>query len=962
MANDKIIIHGARAHNLKNIDVTIPRDKLVVITGLSGSGKSSLAFDTLYAEGQRRYVESLSAYARQFLGQMQKPDVDSIDGLSPAISIDQKTTSKNPRSTVGTVTEINDYLRLLWARVGHPICPNDGTPIQSQSVDQMVARTLALPEGSWIQIMSPIVRQKKGTQKKEFARVKREGYVRLRVDGETYDVSEAPELDKNKKHDVDIVVDRIVVRDNVRSRLFDSLEAALRLSDGYANVDVIGGEPLVFSEHYACPICGFTVGELEPRLFSFNAPFGACPDCDGLGMKLSVDPDLVVPDDTKTLREGAIAPWNPISSQYYPELLAQAAAAFHIDLDTPFKDLPKKDRDLVMNGSGGKEFHFHYENDFGGVRDVDVAFEGVLTNIARRYRDTNSDFTRDQMRLYMTELTCPTCHGKRLNRQALSVKVSGEDIAEVSDLSIKDALPFFKQVELSEQEAVIAKPILKEVRDRLTFLRNVGLDYLTLSRAAGTLSGGEAQRIRLATQIGSNLSGVLYILDEPSIGLHQRDNDRLISSLKKMRDLGNTLIVVEHDEDTMRAADYLIDIGPGAGEKGGEVMAAGTPAQVAKNPKSLTGQYLAGKKFVPVPLERRSGNGKKIRITGAAENNLKDIDVDFPLGKFIVVTGVSGSGKSTLVNQILKRALAQKLNHNSHKAGKYKNITGYKNIDKLVDIDQSPIGRPPRSNPATYTSVFDDIRDLFAKTNEAKIRGYSKGRFSFNVKGGRCETCKGDGIIRIEMNFLPDIYVPCEVCHGTRYNSETLEVTYHGKNIAQVLDMTVAEALDFFKAIPKITRKLQTIVDVGLGYVKMGQPATTLSGGEAQRMKLASELYKKSTGSNFYILDEPTTGLHTDDIKRLLTVLQRLVDEGNTVLIIEHNLDVVKSADWLIDLGPEGGDGGGTVIATGTPEHVATVAASYTGQYLGPILDRDKARTENAVAAKKKKTPVKAKK
>ncbi|MBO3091385.1 excinuclease ABC subunit UvrA [Schleiferilactobacillus harbinensis] len=962
MANDKIIIHGARAHNLKNIDVTIPRDKLVVITGLSGSGKSSLAFDTLYAEGQRRYVESLSAYARQFLGQMQKPDVDSIDGLSPAISIDQKTTSKNPRSTVGTVTEINDYLRLLWARVGHPICPNDGTPIQSQSVDQMVARTLALPEGSRIQIMSPIVRQKKGTQKKEFARVKREGYVRLRVDGETYDVSEAPELDKNKKHDVDIVVDRIVVRDNVRSRLFDSLEAALRLSDGYANVDVIGGEPLVFSEHYACPICGFTVGELEPRLFSFNAPFGACPDCDGLGMKLSVDPDLVVPDDTKTLREGAIAPWNPISSQYYPELLAQAAAAFHIDLDTPFKDLPKKDKDLVMNGSGGKEFHFHYENDFGGVRDVDVAFEGVLTNIARRYRDTNSDFTRDQMRLYMTELTCPTCHGKRLNRQALSVKVSGEDIAEVSDLSIKDALPFFKQVELSEQEAVIAKPILKEVRDRLTFLRNVGLDYLTLSRAAGTLSGGEAQRIRLATQIGSNLSGVLYILDEPSIGLHQRDNDRLISSLKKMRDLGNTLIVVEHDEDTMRAADYLIDIGPGAGEKGGEVMAAGTPAQVAKNPKSLTGQYLAGKKFVPVPLERRSGNGKKIRITGAAENNLKDIDVDFPLGKFIVVTGVSGSGKSTLVNQILKRALAQKLNHNSHKAGKYKNITGYKNIDKLVDIDQSPIGRTPRSNPATYTSVFDDIRDLFAKTNEAKIRGYSKGRFSFNVKGGRCETCKGDGIIRIEMNFLPDIYVPCEVCHGTRYNSETLEVTYHGKNIAQVLDMTVAEALDFFKAIPKITRKLQTIVDVGLGYVKMGQPATTLSGGEAQRMKLASELYKKSTGSNFYILDEPTTGLHTDDIKRLLTVLQRLVDEGNTVLIIEHNLDVVKSADWLIDLGPEGGDGGGTVIATGTPEHVATVAASYTGQYLGPILDRDKARTENAVAAKKKKTPVKAKK
>ncbi|ERL66216.1 excinuclease ABC subunit UvrA [Schleiferilactobacillus shenzhenensis] len=967
MANDKIIIHGARAHNLKNIDVTIPRDKLVVVTGLSGSGKSSLAFDTLYAEGQRRYVESLSAYARQFLGQMQKPDVDSIDGLSPAISIDQKTTSKNPRSTVGTVTEINDYLRLLWARVGHPICPNDGTPIQSQSVDQMVTRTMALPEGSKIQIMSPIVRQKKGTQKKEFARVKREGYVRLRVDGETYDVSEAPELDRNKKHDVDIVVDRIVVRDSVRSRLFDSMEAALRLSDGYANIDVIGGEPLVFSEHYACPICGFTVGELEPRLFSFNAPFGACPDCDGLGVKLSVDPDLVIPDDTKTLAEGALAPWNPISSQYYPELLAQAAAAFHIDMNTPFKKLPKKDQELVLNGSDGREFHFHYQNDFGGVRDVDTAFEGVLPNIARRYRDTNSDFTRDQMRQYMTELTCPTCHGKRLNRQALSVKVSGEDIATVSDLSIKDAIPFFSDVKLSEQEAVIAKPILKEVRDRLTFLRNVGLDYLTLSRSAGTLSGGEAQRIRLATQIGSNLSGVLYILDEPSIGLHQRDNDRLIESLKKMRDLGNTLIVVEHDEDTMRAADYLIDIGPGAGEKGGRVMAAGTPAEVAKNPKSLTGQYLAGKKFVPVPLKRRPGNGKEIRITGAAENNLKHIDVDFPLGKFIVVTGVSGSGKSTLVNQILKRALAQKLNHNSHKAGKYKSITGYKNIDKLVDIDQSPIGRTPRSNPATYTSVFDDIRDLFAKTNEAKIRGYSKGRFSFNVKGGRCETCHGDGIIRIEMNFLPDIYVPCEVCHGTRYNSETLEVTYHGKNIAEVLDMTVAEALDFFKAIPKITRKLQTIVDVGLGYVKMGQPATTLSGGEAQRMKLASELYKKSTGNNFYILDEPTTGLHTDDIKRLLVVLERLVDEGNTVLIIEHNLDVVKSADWLIDLGPDGGDGGGTVIATGTPEHVATVKKSYTGQYLGPVLVRDTERTKKALAAKKKpaakaKRTVKAKK
>ncbi|AUI71571.1 excinuclease ABC subunit UvrA [Companilactobacillus alimentarius] len=948
MLNDKIVIHGARAHNLKDIDVTIPRDKLVVMTGLSGSGKSSLAFDTLYAEGQRRYVESLSSYARQFLGQMDKPDVDSIDGLSPAISIDQKTTSKNPRSTVGTVTEINDYLRLLWARVGTPICPNDGTKITSQSAQQMVDAILKLDEGTKLQVLSPVVRSKRGQHKKALNQIKKQGYVRIRVDGEIRDVSEDIELDKNKKHSIDVVVDRIVINDHIKSRLFDSVEAALRLSDGYMNVDVIGSDMMVFSEKNACPICGFTVGELEPRLFSFNAPFGACENCDGLGIKLEVDLDLVIPDQSKTLAEGAIEPWNPISSQYYPEMLAQACKEFGIDMNVPFEKLPKKDQKTILNGSDGKTFHFHYENDFGGVRDVDVPFEGVIPNIDRRYHETNSDFTREVMRKYMTELKCPVCHGKRLNRKALAVKIAGQDIAEVSDMSIKNELPFFKAVTFGEQNTVIAKPILKEVKDRLAFLINVGLEYLTLSRSAGTLSGGEAQRIRLATQIGSNLSGVMYILDEPSIGLHQRDNDRLIRSLKKMRDLGNTLIVVEHDEDTMRAADYLIDVGPGAGENGGRIVAAGTPKEVEDNPKSLTGQYLAGKKFVPVPLKRRKGNGKAVKVFGAAENNLKKLDVKFPLGKFIVVTGVSGSGKSTLVNMILKRALAQKMNHNSEKPGKYKKITGYENLEKMIAIDQSPIGRTPRSNPATYTGVFDDIRDLFAQTNEAKLRGYKKGRFSFNIKGGRCENCHGDGIIKIEMNFLPDVYVPCEVCHGTRYNSETLEVTYKGKNIAQVLDMKVSEALGFFSNIPKIKRKLQTIQDVGLGYVSLGQSATQLSGGEAQRMKLASELYKKSNGKNFYILDEPTTGLHTDDIKRLLGVLQRLVDEGNTVLVIEHNLDVVKSADWLIDLGPEGGEGGGNIVGIGTPEQIAEIKESYTGQYLKPILERDTKRTKDA--------------
>lgn len=934
------MIHGARAHNLKNIDVTIPRDKLVVVTGLSGSGKSSLAFDTLYAEGQRRYVESLSAYARQFLGQMDKPDVDSIDGLSPAISIDQKTTSKNPRSTVGTVTEINDYLRLLYARVGHPICPNDHVEITSQSVEQMVDEVLALPERSRIQVLSPIVHEKKGQHKKVFEKIQREGYVRVRVDGEVFDLSEVPALEKNKKHSIEIVIDRLVVKEGIRSRLFDSFEAALRLSEGYAVVDIIGEKELLFSEHYSCPYCGFTVGELEPRLFSFNAPFGACPDCDGLGMKLEVDLDLVIPDPTKTLNEGVLVPWNPISSQYYPQMLEQACRSFSIDMDTPFQALPKEEQDLILYGSGERPFHFHYQNDFGGVRDVDVPFEGVVTNISRRYHETASDYTREQMKLYMTELTCKTCHGYRLNEQALCVKVGGIHVGQLSEKPINETLQFIEQVALSEQEQTIAKPIVKEVRDRLSFLRNVGLDYLTLSRSSGTLSGGEAQRIRLATQIGSNLSGVLYILDEPSIGLHQRDNDRLLQSLRDMRDLGNTLVVVEHDEDTMRAADYLIDIGPGAGAMGGEVVAAGTPEQVEQNPNSLTGQYLSGKRKISVPSERRKGNGKKIKVFGATENNLKNIDVAFPLGELVVVTGVSGSGKSTLVNQILKKALAQKINRNSAKPGKYKRITGFEEIEKIIDIDQSPIGRTPRSNPATYTSVFDDVRDLFAQTNEAKVRGYKKGRFSFNVKGGRCEACRGDGIIKIEMHFLPDVYVPCEVCHGKRYNSETLEVHYKGKNIADILEMTVSDAVDFFQPIPKIHRKLQTIVDVGLGYVTLGQPATTLSGGEAQRMKLASELHKISTGKSFYILDEPTTGLHSEDIARLITVLQRLVDAGNTVLIIEHNLDVIKTADYLIDLGPEGGAGGGTIVGLGTPEQLAKNEQSYTGLYLKNVLNQ----------------------
>lgn len=934
---NKLVIHGARAHNLKNIDVEIPRDKLVVVTGLSGSGKSSLAFDTIYAEGQRRYVESLSAYARQFLGNMEKPDVDSIEGLSPAISIDQKTTSKNPRSTVGTVTEINDYLRLLYARVGVPYCINGHGAITASSVEQIVDKVLLLPERSRMQILALVIRRKKGQHKGIFDRIQKDGYVRVRVDGDIFDISEVPELSKNKMHNIEVVVDRLVNKDGIRSRLFDSVEAALRLADGYVIVDTMDGNELLFSEHYSCPICGFTVPELEPRLFSFNAPFGSCSTCDGLGNKLEVDLDLIVPDKSKTLRQGALAPWNPISSNYYPAMLEQAMTAFGVSLDVPFEELTKEDQDLVLYGSDDKEFHFHYVNDFGGERNIDITFEGVVANVDRRYRETSSDYVRNVMRTYMNELPCTTCHGLRLNDQALCVRVGGEDgmnIGQVSNLSIADHLELLKDLVLSNNEKTIATPVIKEIKDRLTFLNNVGLNYLTLSRASGTLSGGESQRIRLATQIGSNLSGVLYILDEPSIGLHQRDNDRLIESLKKMRDLGNTLIVVEHDEDTMMQADWLIDVGPGAGEFGGEIIASGTPKQVARNKKSITGQYLSGKKTIPTPLERRTGNGRFLEIKGASENNLQNLNVKFPLSKFIAVTGVSGSGKSTLVNSILKKAVAQKLNRNSAKPGKHKKIEGIEHLDRLIDIDQSPIGRTPRSNPATYTGVFDDIRDLFSKTNEAKIRGYKKGRFSFNVKGGRCEACSGDGLIKIEMHFLPDVYVQCEVCHGTRYNSETLEVHYKEKNISQILDMTINDAVDFFAAIPKISRKLQTIKDVGLGYVTLGQPATTLSGGEAQRMKLASELHKRSSGKSLYILDEPTTGLHTDDISRLLKVLERFVDDGNTVLVIEHNLDVIKTADYIIDLGPEGGVGGGTIVATGTPEEIAQNPASFTGQYL----------------------------
>ncbi len=946
MEEPSIVVKGARAHNLKNVDIELPKNQLIVMTGLSGSGKSSLAFDTIYAEGQRRYVESLSAYARQFLGQMDKPDVDTIEGLSPAISIDQKTTSKNPRSTVATVTEIYDYIRLLYARIGKPFCPNHGIEIESQTVQQMVDRIMELEERTKIQLLAPVVNHRKGTHEKLLTDISKQGYVRVRVDGEIMDVTQVPELDKNKNHTIEIVVDRLVVKPGIETRLADSIETVLELADGRLVVDIIDGDKLEFSEKHACPICGFSIGELEPRMFSFNSPFGACPTCDGLGQKLTVDLDLVVPDKDKTLNEGAILPWEPTSSDFYPSMLKRVCEVYKINMDKPFKKLTERQRNIILYGSGDKEIEFTFKSKFGQERKRTMPFEGVVPNIERRYHESPSEYVREMMQKYMGEQVCETCHGQRLSREALSVYVAGKNVGEVVEQSIKEALTYYENIELTEQDAQIAHLILKEITSRLAFLNNVGLDYLTLNRSSGTLSGGEAQRIRLATQIGSRLSGVLYVLDEPSIGLHQRDNDRLIHTLQEMRDLGNTLIVVEHDEDTMIAADYLVDIGPGAGEHGGEVVASGTPKQVMRNAKSLTGQYLSGKKFIPVPEHRRPVTDRKISVKGARSNNLKNVDVDFPLSVMNVVTGVSGSGKSSLVNEVLYKSLAKAINKSKIKPGEHDEITGMDQIDKIIDIDQSPIGRTPRSNPATYTGVFDDIRDVFASTNEAKVRGYQKGRFSFNVKGGRCEACKGDGIIKIEMHFLPDVYVPCEVCHGKRYNRETLEVTYKGKNIADVLEMTVEDATQFFENIPKIKRKLQTLVDVGLGYITLGQPATTLSGGEAQRVKLASELHKRATGRSIYILDEPTTGLHVDDISRLLKVLNRLVENGDTVVIIEHNLDIIKTADNLIDLGPEGGDGGGTILATGTPEEIAAIPESYTGRYLKTVLARDKERME----------------
>ncbi len=945
MPLEHIVVKGARAHNLKNVDVVIPRDKFVVLTGLSGSGKSSLAFDTIYAEGQRRYVESLSAYARQFLGQMDKPDVDSIEGLSPAISIDQKTTSRNPRSTVGTVTEIYDYLRLLYARIGRAICPEHGIEIQSQTVEQMVDRVMEYPERTRLQILAPMVQGRKGEHVKLLEDIRKQGFVRVRVDGEIRDLSEEIKLEKNKKHSIEVVVDRIVVKPDVQARLADSLETALRLADGKVIVDVMEQEELLFSEKHSCPICGFSIGELEPRMFSFNSPFGACPECDGLGVKLEVDPDMVVPDVTKSLADGAIGAWEPKSSTYYQQLLESACRHFDIRMDIPYEELPEEHKQILMYGSQGEKIQFRYENEFGQVREATVPFEGVVINLQRRHLETSSDYIREQIEGFMSQKHCPVCKGHRLRQESLAVRVGGRSISELTDLSITDAYEFIDTLDLTEKEMKIANLIVKEIKARLNFLIDVGLDYLTLSRAAGTLSGGEAQRIRLATQIGSSLMGVLYILDEPSIGLHQRDNARLIKTLEHMTKLGNTLIVVEHDEDTMMACDYIIDIGPGAGIHGGKVIAAGTPQEVMENPDSLTGAYLSGRKFIPVPMERRKPNGKWLTIEGAKENNLKNVTVKIPLGLFVAVTGVSGSGKSTLINEILHKMLARELNRAKAKPGEHRRITGLEHLDKVIDIDQSPIGRTPRSNPATYTGVFDDIRDLFASTNEAKVRGYKKGRFSFNVKGGRCEACSGDGIIKIEMHFLPDVYVPCEVCHGKRYNRETLEVKYKGKSIADVLEMTIEDSLEYFRNLPRIERKLQTLLDVGLGYMKLGQPATTLSGGEAQRVKLASELYRRSSGRTLYILDEPTTGLHTDDIDRLLKVLQRLVENGDTVLVIEHNLDVIKTVDHIIDLGPEGGTRGGQIVGTGTPEELAEVQGSYTGQFLKPILERDRART-----------------
>lgn len=947
MARDNIVIKGARAHNLKNIDVTIPRDKFVVLTGLSGSGKSSLAFDTIYAEGQRRYVESLSAYARQFLGQMDKPDVDSIEGLSPAISIDQKTTSRNPRSTVGTVTEIYDYLRLLFARVGRPHCPQHGIEITSQTVEQMVDRIMEYPERTRLQILAPLVSGRKGEHSKLLADIQKQGFVRVRVNGEIRDLSETIELEKNKKHNIEVVVDRIVVKDDVQTRLADSLETALKLADGRVIVDVMEKEELLFSQNLACPECGFSIEELAPRMFSFNSPFGACPECDGLGQKMIVDPDLLVPNPKLTIEDGAFEAWAGSTSNYYPQFLAAVCEHYNIPQNVPVSELTKEQMQKLLNGTGGEKVKFKYENDFGHKKEAMVAFEGIVNNLERRYRETFSEGIREHIEQYMSAKPCAKCKGQRLKPETLAVTINGKNIAHVTSLSIGEAHEWFDSLTLNEREMTIAHLILKEIKSRLGFLVNVGLDYLAMNRAAGTLSGGEAQRIRLATQIGSSLMGVLYILDEPSIGLHQRDNDRLIQTLEHMRDLGNTLIVVEHDEDTMLAADYIIDIGPGAGIHGGMVIAQGTPQEVMEDANSLTGQYLSGRKFIPIAAERRKPGDKWLEIRGAKENNLRGVNVKFPLGVFSCVTGVSGSGKSTLINELLYKTLAKELNGAKVKPGEYKEFRGLEHVDKVIDIDQSPIGRTPRSNPATYTGVFDDIRDVYSNTTEAKVRGYKKGRFSFNVKGGRCEACRGDGIIKIEMHFLPDVYVPCEICKGKRYNRETLEVKYKGKSIAEVLEMTIEDACEFFKNIPRIHRKLQTLLDVGLGYMNLGQPATTLSGGEAQRVKLAAELYRRSTGKTIYILDEPTTGLHIDDIDRLLKVLHRLVENGDSVLVIEHNLDVIKTADYIIDLGPEGGSRGGMIVATGTPEDIVKVEGSYTGKYLKPILERDKARSED---------------
>ena len=937
--NESIKIEGARAHNLKNINVEIPRDKLVVVTGLSGSGKSSLAFDTIYAEGQRRYVESLSAYARQFLGQMDKPDVDNIEGLSPAISIDQKTTSHNPRSTVGTVTEVYDYLRLLYARAGRPHCPSCGKPITQQSVDQMVDAILTQPEGTKLLIMAQLVRGKKGEHRKILDQIRRDGYVRVRIDGELRDLGEEITLEKQKKHTIEIVVDRLVVRAGMESRLTDSLETALRAGGGVVYVQVVDGELLMFSENFACVDCGISLPEIAPRMFSFNSPFGACPVCTGLGSHKEFDEELVVPDPTLSVADGVFAPLSKNPNSYGMRAITALLRAHDYDEHTQWNRMDKKMQKTLLYGSD-EEVSFQYTNMFGEEKEYNVPYEGVLPTLARRYRETDSEEMRESYEDYMTETPCTACHGARLKPETLAVTIGGKSIADLTALTIREADAFLAEAEkdFSPREAKIAVEILKEIHARLNFLLDVGLDYLTLSRAAGTLSGGEAQRIRLATQIGSGLMGVLYILDEPSIGLHQRDNNRLLATLRHLRDLGNTLIVVEHDEDTMHAADHIIDIGPGAGEHGGEVVAEGTAAEIMKNPASITGQYLARKKFIPVPTERRKGNGNFLEVVGAAENNLKEINVKFPLGTLTLVTGVSGSGKSTLVNEILYRGVASRLYRAKGKPGKHKKIKGLEHIDKVINIDQQPIGRTPRSNPATYTGVFDAIRDLFSQVSESRMRGYKAGRFSFNVKGGRCEACRGDGILKIEMQFLPDVYVPCEVCKGARYNRETLEVHYKGKTIAEVLDMTIDEAVDFFQNVPRIARKLEIIRDVGLGYIRLGQPATTLSGGEAQRVKLATELSKRSTGKTLYILDEPTTGLHAADIHKLLVILQRLVDGGDTVVVIEHNLDVIKAADYVIDLGPEGGVRGGTVVAKGTPEQIVKVAASYTGQFLKPLL------------------------